>query len=331
MKILHLFPEDNQLIADHVALLRNKEESFTGRPDIIHVHGCWRYSIVRQALRYYREGARIVLSPHGELEPWIVAERRLTEKFCKTLLWQRRLVEKSYVQIVHGPMEEEALRALNWNPRMELIRNAVVTNTITPESMLKQTINVYRKVLDSNTIELMDDNCRLMLSLLLKAGITMAPQWVTTSLPTIADSDWRKLLIYANYEQVLPTVDRGISVLGIHPPYPDLNNIKSYLPSNYISPKVESHDVTGIVSEMHHGPLTLRQFVELDCALRQDDINDEELSDKLMDKGLFGYFQRLLKILQEQTGLDEGFLPAIPINDKRTARLRRQLIEHLRI
>ena len=331
MKILHLYPADNQLIVDHVAMLRNKEESFTGRPDIVHVHGCWRYSIVKQALRLYREGARIVLSPHGELEPWIVAERRLTEKMCKTLLWQRRLVEKSYVQIVHGPMEEKALKELNWNPRIEIIRNAVITNSITPESMLKQTNDVYRKVLDSNTIELMADESRLLLSLLLKAGITKAPQWVTDTIPTIPDSEWRKLLIYAHYEQVLATVDRGISVLSLHPPYPDLNSIKSYLPTSYAMPKVESIDVIGIVSEMHHGPLTLRQFVELDRALRQDDINDEDLSDRLMDKGLYSYFQRLLQILREQTGLDEGFLPVLPINDKRTARLRRQLMEHLRI
>lgn len=331
MKILHLYPEDNQLIADHVAMLRYKEDSFTGLPDIVHVHGCWSYSVVRQALRYYRKGVRIVLSPHGELSPWIVAERRLTEKLSKTLLWQRRLVEKSYVQIVHGPVEEKAISELNWNPRTEFIRNAVITNSITPESMVKQTNDVYRKVLDSNTIQLMTDESRLLLSLLLKAGITGAPQWVTTSIPSVDDSEWRKLLIYANYEQVLTTVDKGLHVLGIHPPYPDMNSVKSYLPTGYIMPKVESLDVMGIVNEMHHGPLTLRQFVELDRALRQDTIDDDLLSDQLIDKGLWGYFRRLLQILCEQTGLDEGFLPAIPINDKRTARLRLQLIEHLRI
>lgn len=332
MKVLHLFPEDDKLIAAHVTMLREHEEPFTGCPDIVHVHGCWRYGIVRQAMRYHREGARIVMTPHGGLEPWVVGERRLTEKLSKTLLWQRRMVESAYVLIGHGPIESEALRVLSWNPRTEVIRNAVVTNSITPEAMRQQTREVYRKVMDSNTIELMDADTRRLLTLLLKAGITGDSRWLdNAAIPTIDESAWRQLLVYADHENVRTTIDRGLHVLGIRAPYIETAHIKSYLPTDYQLPKVENHSVVGIISEMHHGPLTLRQLVELDRALRRDDADDEQIVDVLTEKRLIRYFRHILQLLVEYTLIDEGFLPAKPIDDKQTNALRRQLLTLLRI
>lgn len=332
MKVLHLFPEDDKLIAAHVAMLREHEEPFTGCPDIVHVHGCWRYGIVRQAMRYHREGARIVMTPHGGLEPWVVGERRLTEKLSKTLLWQRRMVESAYVLIGHGPIESEALKVLSWNPRTEVIRNAVVTNSITPEAMRQQTREVYRKVMDSNTIELMDADTRRLLTLLLKAGITGDSRWLdNAAIPTIDESAWRQLLVYADHENVRTTIDRGLHVLGIRAPYIETAHIKSYLPTDYQLPKVENHSVVGIISEMHHGPLTLRQLVELDRALRRDDADDEQIVDVLIEKRLIRYFRHILQLLVEYTLIDEGFLPAKPIDDKQTNALRRQLLTLLRI
>lgn len=357
MRVLHLYPDDDQLVASHVAMLREREEPFNGRPDIVHVHGCWRYSIVRQALRLHREGARIVMTPHGGLEPWIVSQRRLTEKLSKTLLWQRRMVENAYVLIAQGPMESTALTTLGWNPRVETIRNAVITNSITPEAMRQHTQEVYRKVMDSDTIELMDAAGRVLLPKLLKAGITGDRRWVTSTMshPATAASSasdqqspvatppieipsgpnretvWRQLLVYADHENVRAVVDRGLHVLGIRPPYVETAHIRSYLPTDYQLPKVENHTVVGIVCEMQHGPLTLRQFVELDRALRRSDADDEAIIEQLTEKHLLRFFRRILQLLQEQTLLDEGFLPISPLDDGATAALRLQLFRHLRI
>lgn len=337
MKVLHLFPEDNPLIAAHVAMLREREEPSTGRPDIVHVHGCWRYATVRQAMRLHREGARLVMTPHGGLEPWIISERRLTEKLSKTLLWQRRMVESAYVLIAQGPMENEALLQLGWNPRLETIRNAVVTNSITPEAMRQHTQEVYRKVMDSNTIELMDADTRHLLTLLLKAGITGDRRWLgdLSTLPSLlsplTETDWRQLLVYADHENIRTIIDRGLHVLSIRAPYIETAQIKSYLPTSYQLPKVENHTVVGIVSEMHRSPLTLRLLVELDRALRRDDTDDEQIVEDMTEKRLLRYFRRVLQLLVELTLLDEGFLPASPIDDSQTATLRQRLLTHLRI
>ena len=331
MKTLHLYPADDPLIAAHVALLQEGEEPFSGQPDIVHVHGCWRYNIVRQAMRAHRQGARIVMTPHNGLSPWIVSERRMTEKLSKTLLWQRRMVESAYVIIAQGPMETKALTELGWNPRIETIRNAVVTNSITPEATRRHTLEVYRKVLDSNTIELMSDDSRRLMTMLLKAGITGDRRWVAGEAPDISETEWRRLLVYADHENVRTVIDRGTHVMGLRAPYIETAQIKSYLPTDYQLPKVDNHTVEGIVSEMHHGPLTLRQIVELDRALRRPDADDERMVDELTEKRLIRYFRHVLQLLKEVTLLDEGFMPADAIDDKQTEKLRRQLLAHLRI
>lgn len=332
MNVLHLFPKDNKEIADHVAMLRNNEEQSDSNVDIVHIHGCWNYDILRKAARAHRKGARIVMSPHGELEPWVKSEQPVTKKAGQVQLLQRLMVKRSYVLIAHGPMETEALRDIGWNPRIETIRNAVYTNSITPEAMRQHTHEVYRKVMDSYTLALMNDSGRQLLTMLLKGGITGDRRWLgEIEVPVIDDNVWRQLLIYSDHENVRTTIDRGIHVLGIKAPYIETSKIKSYLPTDYTLPKVENHSIEGIVSEMKQGPLTLRQIVELDLALRKPTVNDEEIIDVLTEKRLMNYFRHVLQLLTEITLLDEGFLPVNPISDSKTTKLKKQLEEHLRI
>lgn len=329
MNILHLFPEDDPLIVRHVGMIDSKHDD--GRPDIVHVHGCWQYKVVRQALQAHRQGARIVFTPHGGLEPWIIKERRLSEKLAKTLLWQRRLAEYSYVVIAQGNMEAEALRELAWNPRIETVRNAVVTNSITPEAMARQMEAIYHKVMNSNTLELMGDDTRRLMTMLLKAGITGDKRWIAGEPPSVDELEWSRLLIYADQENVRTVIDKGTHVLGIHQPYIDTNQIKSYLPTDYELPKVEVHDVTAIISEMHRGRLTLRHLIELDRSLRRDNIQDDRLCETLDENHLLKYFRRVLQLLSELTDIDEGFMPAVPLDDRQTKTLRNRLKNHLRI
>ncbi len=344
-KVLHIFPDNEPLIAEHVRMLlsvRDAEflllqaaESEKDIPDIVHLHGCWNVKLVRQALKAHRRGARIVMTPHGGLEPWIIDERRLTEKLSKTLLWQRRVVERAYVMIVHGTMEGDNLKELGWNPRMETIRNAVVTNTITPEAMARQTIDVYRKVMDSNTLELMDNNTRRLMALMLKAGITGDSRWVERDLPdelpTLSQTEWRRLLIYADQENIRTLIDHGARLLKLSQPYIETQKIVCYLPTNYQLPKVSAILITDLVNEMHKGKLSMRHLVELDRMLRRDDIEDDRLTETLDESRQLKFFRRLLQLLTEQTLLEEGFLPTLPLNDNATKKMRRQLNNRQRI
>jgi hypothetical protein len=368
MKVLHLFDPDNQLIAQHVAMLQEPtaptpspgtpvsgKPSADGpsaadapapaiHPDIVHVHGCWNRTIAQQAERLSRQGARIVLTPHGALQPWIISHQRPVEKTTQSALWQRRLVQHAYAVIAHGRMEYDGLSKLSWNPRVELIRNAVTSNTITPEAMRRQTNAVYQKVMDSYTLPLLTADDVSLLALILKAGITGDKRWVAANVNALpggtapADSTmpdatgWRRLLLYADHENIRPVVDRGISVLQLDAPAIDTAAISAYLPSNYTKPvPLTTADPVAVVQQTMNEPLCLLRLVELDRTLRQPAVNDDSLADELSDQSMTRYFQRLLQLLAEQTLIDEGFMPLPPVDDRLTQQMRKQLTTHLKI
>ena len=217
MKILHVYPKADEMVAQHVAQLMEgmrlsaevqavsnfadfKSVCKTFSPDIVHCHGCWQYNIVNAGNFARKQGARIVLSPHGQLEPWVLEEKPFQEKFHKTALWQKPFVEKAYALITFGKMEQQFLAQLKWNPRIEVIHNAVITNSTTREKMCSQTFAVYQKVLDSNVLEQMDDDTQQLMTTIIKVGILGDRRWTEFHMPETVD--WRRMLIYAEHQNI---------------------------------------------------------------------------------------------------------------------------------
>ena len=157
--------------------------------DILHIHGCWRFSAYRILKLAVRKGSRIVLTPYGQLEPWIINENYWKEKVPKKFLFQKDIVKNAYAIIIQGKMEEECIKKLGWNNRMEIIRNPMITHSITSSEMAYKTYCVYRKILDSHTIALMKEQTRQLLRCFIKAGITGEAQWVTDDLCEINDPE----------------------------------------------------------------------------------------------------------------------------------------------
>ena len=359
MKVLHIYPKSDNMMAHHVNILveglrHSAEVQVTSsltefktiiremQPDIVHCHGCWQYAIANAASIARKHGARIVLSPHGHLEPWVLEENSLQEKLHKTLLWQRRTVEQAYALIAFGRMEQKYLQELKWNPRIEVIRNCVITNSISPQEMCSQTFAVYQKVLDSNVLELMDDNTQKLLTAILKAGITGDRRWVTQwSQEAMTPLCWRQLLIYAEHENIRNYVDYGISILGLNAPNLDTAKVAAYYPENYQRPKHlkevigayqgnETDYIIRMIRQIQKQPLLL-YLTELTRELYRDSVNDNQLQESLEEKGLLKYASRLMQILHEQTLLEEGYMPLLPTDDRGTRQIRKLMTNHLTI
>ena len=359
MKVLHIYPKSDSMMAQHVNILveglRHSADvqatsSLTEfksiirqmEPDIVHCHGCWQYAIANAASIARKQGARVVLSPHGLLEPWVLEEKSLQEKLHKTLLWQRRSVEQAYAIIAFGKMEQKYLQELKWNPRIEVIRNCVITNSISPQEMCSQTFAVYQKVIDSNVLEMMDDNTQQLLSAILKAGITGDTRWVTQwSQEAMTPLCWRQLLIYAEHENIRNYVDYGINILGLNAPALDTEKIAAYYPEDYQRPKPlkemvgeykgnETDYIVRMIRQIQKQPLLLH-LIELTRELYRDSVDDDQLQQLLEEKGLLKYTSRLMQILYEQTRLDEGFMPLSPTDDRGTRQIRDTITNHLKI
>ena len=365
MRILHYYDKNDAMVSQHVRLLTehmdkeaenhtatDSEQARTllkgGQYNILHLHGCWRnssHSIVSLALR---QGARLVLTPHGQLEPWVQEENRWKEKLPKRLLYQRRIVQQAYAVLIQGRLEQECMDNLKWNPRTVIIRNAVITSSTTPEEMGHQTYNVYRKVLDSNTLELMTDDTRDTLFYLTKAGITGDKRWLDLSAPIapLSTEEWRKLCCYAHQEHITDTIRKGARVLGLEMPDLDASRIDFFLPDGFqesesiqqtIGYQFASENDRLVATFRYlrkvtaNGQLGIRHLIELDRELREHHCDEEELEDELKERRLLRLTARLMQLSAELTGLTEGFMPVRPVNDRTTRKLRKHIDNHLKI
>jgi hypothetical protein len=244
-------------------------------------------------------------------------------------------------------MEEECIRKLGWNQRMEIIRNPIITHSITSTEMAQKTYTVYRKVLDSNTIELMKPQTGNMLRCFIKAGITGDNRWVTDDLITIADYEqWRHLLCYAHQENIYSIVLRGAHLLNYQVPDIDVHRINSYLPQMDATPKTIQESIglqyasendrleatfRQIRKLVLHRQLTISHLCEIDKELREHDVEEDHLAETLRDDKLYKMACRTMQLLADFTGFDEGFMPVPPLNDRITKQIHQQIYNHLKI
>ena len=360
MKVLYIYPKGNALIQKHVEMLAEglrqsadifitdsyssfKQNLKGHKPDIVHCHGCWNYDVIRAGMSGRKAGARIVLTPHGQMEPWAVEQQTPQAKAGRIFQWQKKCIQRSYTIITLGQLEQRNFLELKWNRRVEVIHNAIITNTITPSEMCSQTFAVYQKVIDSNTFEQMDDTTIDALSIIIKAGITGDRRWCRKidAISHPQDIDWRRLLIYASHENIRNYIDYGISILGLSTPNIDTSKIASYYPDSYTTPRPikeyigdyqgnETNYLVKMISQLYRQPLLLH-MIELTRELMRETVNDDQLCEALEEKKLKGYTASLMQVLGEETELDEGYMPIQPVDNRQTNQIRKLLTNHLKI
>ena len=250
MRILHFYPKTDAAICQYFDMLasnmglevENHKASTSEEArqllrnidfDILHVHGCWnnaQFMIVRKALQ---QGARLVVTPYGQLQPWVQQQHFWKEKLPKRIAYQKSIVEQAYAVIVQGNMELECIAQLAWNKRCIIIRNALITNSITPREMARQTFELYQRIMDSNPLQLMNDNTRKFAKRLITVGITGDERWtMSDEIPMLGD--WRQILCYAHQEQITPIIQRAIRTLNLIEPNIDATKIPYFVPDSYV-------------------------------------------------------------------------------------------------
>jgi glycosyltransferase involved in cell wall biosynthesis len=79
--------------------------------DVVHIHGLW----TPFEWRAYREGrargARVVISPHGSLEPWAIRHKRL-KKLAAWVLYQKRILQQADLLVASSDLERDNFREL---------------------------------------------------------------------------------------------------------------------------------------------------------------------------------------------------------------------------
>jgi glycosyltransferase involved in cell wall biosynthesis len=92
--------------------------------DIVHIHGLWTPFECRAYLAARRTSAKIVISPHGALEPWAFHNKYAKKKIA-WWLYQKRILQKADLLVVNSAQEEDRLKELGLTTPISIILNGV--------------------------------------------------------------------------------------------------------------------------------------------------------------------------------------------------------------
>ena len=91
-------------------------------PDVVHVNCCWMPACAAVQRVAQSRGYKVVLTPHGMLEPWIVKRHYLTRKLPALWLYQREAVRKADCLQATAESERENLLKLGYNSNIKVVR-----------------------------------------------------------------------------------------------------------------------------------------------------------------------------------------------------------------
>lgn len=100
------------------------------RPDVVHINCCWMPGCAFAQKWAQQMGVKVVLSPHGMLEPWIMARHYWTRKLPALLLYQKRAVVEADRLHATAESEKQNLMKLGYNNRISVIANGIDVDNV---------------------------------------------------------------------------------------------------------------------------------------------------------------------------------------------------------
>lgn len=108
------------------------------RPDVFHTNCCWLPMSARTAMWAKDAGYKVVYTPHGMLEPWIMKRHYWTKKLPASLLFQKKGTRTADTIHATAESERDNLMRLGWNRNIEVIPNCVQVENIRMKDLWKR-------------------------------------------------------------------------------------------------------------------------------------------------------------------------------------------------
>ena len=77
--------------------------------------------------------------------------------------------------------------------------------------------------------------------------------------------------------------------------------------------------------------LRISHLIEISTLIRNAKVNEDKLGKLLQERKLMKHASRLMQILADTTGLEEGFMIATAINDRVTRKTETEITKRIRI
>lgn len=94
-------------------------------PNIVHINCCWMPLCSLTQKWAQKLGYKVVLTPHGMLEPWIISRNYYTKKLPALILYQKSAILNADCIHATANTEKENIAKLNINNKIEVIANGI--------------------------------------------------------------------------------------------------------------------------------------------------------------------------------------------------------------
>lgn len=111
-------------------------------PDVVHINCCWTPDCAMVQKLVQRCGYKVVLSPHGMLEPWIIHRHYYTRKLPALWLYQKEAVRKADCLHATAESERDNLLKLGYNAHVEVVGLGIDAESIVLKKSWKRTKQV---------------------------------------------------------------------------------------------------------------------------------------------------------------------------------------------
>jgi glycosyltransferase involved in cell wall biosynthesis len=114
-----------------VKKVRNQFSSYlkVQRPDIVHINGIWLYQNYIFQKEAQKLGIKVILAPHGMMEPYIINRNPLKKKLALFLYQHKALQEVDYFHAT-AQSERSNIRALGYKKPSIIIANGIVIEDV---------------------------------------------------------------------------------------------------------------------------------------------------------------------------------------------------------
>lgn len=109
------------------------------RPDIVHVNCCWTPDCALIQRLAQKQGYKVVLTPHGMLEPWIIQRHYWTRKVPALWLYQRAAIQKADCIQATAESERDNLLKLGYNSNIKVVKLGIDADGIEMKKSWKKT------------------------------------------------------------------------------------------------------------------------------------------------------------------------------------------------
>ena len=135
--MVHYVPEYNPFKGDWRKSVAEMMEEV--RPDIVHVNCCWMPACAAVQRIAQKHGYKVVMTPHGMLEPWIIKRHYWTRKVPALLLYQKAAVRKADCIQSTAESERDNLLKLGYNTNIKVVRLGIDADGIEMKRSRKKT------------------------------------------------------------------------------------------------------------------------------------------------------------------------------------------------